>query len=99
MEMFKAGSGEPDGDFCLDYTNIHSFVEVLADPEERLSKRKRKELAKEQKNAETERKYESGSVVRSTCGEGARPDSKTRLMCVLYLQTGRPLAVGWSGGQ
>lgn len=27
--MFKARSGEPDRDFCLDYTNIHSFVEVL----------------------------------------------------------------------
>lgn len=60
--MFKARSCEPDRDFCLDYPNIHSFVEVLADPEERFPRRKRKELAKEQKHAEMEREHESGSV-------------------------------------
>lgn len=97
--MFKARAGEPDRDFCLDYTNIHSFAEVLADPEEGLPESKRKELAKEQTNAETERKHESGSVAHSTCGKGARPDSKTRPMRVLCLQTGCLFLVGWSGEQ
>lgn len=55
----------------MDYTNIHSFVEVLDVPEDGLPKRKRKELAKEQKNPETERKHESGFVIHSTSGESA----------------------------
>lgn len=40
--MFNARSSEPDRDFCLDYTNIHSFVEVLADPEEKITQEKKK---------------------------------------------------------
>lgn len=82
VKMFKTWSSEPDRDCCLDYTNIHSFSEVLADPEEGLPKRKRKELAKEQKNAEMERKHESGFVIHSP--SGGWKDSESRQMQALY---------------